>query len=291
MSNIAQSLGTAGIQQCLVLPGVVHPLRPLVKWAGGKGRLINVLTESMPKEFNRYIEPFLGGGALFWYLARPFSVIADSNPELINFYAMVRDHPLELLRKVRGIPIAKDEFYLQREAEPNELDNISRAARFIYLNKTCYNGLYRVNRRGKFNTPYGGNTNITVLEEENLWQASILLKQTEFFCSDYAELIPHLKRGDFVYFDPPYLPIGEYSDFNRYTESFFFEKDHAKLFQHFSMLESRGIKALLSNSYNDRILEMYKGFPYKVVEASRQINCRPLGRGKIRELLIANYPI
>jgi DNA adenine methylase len=266
-------------------------IKPLLKWAGGKSQLLPVLREAIPVNFTRYVEPFFGGGALFWDVALSGSLIADSNPELIHFYTVVRDLPEALLEAVNEIPITKEHFYRVRSQVPDSLSPIQRAARFVYLNKTCYNGLYRVNRKGQFNTPFGGKTNVTILEEENVLKASELLKQSELACADYRIILPKLKRGDFVYFDPPYMPIGRYSDFRRYTTHFFSEKDQINLAEEFSKLAGRGIKALLSNSFNKLILSLYKGHWHKYVQANRQINSRPKGRGKIMEILVSNYPL
>jgi DNA adenine methylase len=269
----------------------VAPKRPLLKWAGGKTQLIGILRRAAPKEFSRYAEVFFGGGALFWSLALPGSLIADSNPELINFYEMARDAPHELLSAVGRLAVTKPEYYRIRAQQPDQLSEVDRAARFAYLNKTCYNGLYRVNRSGQFNTPFGGRTNAKVLDEDDVLAASRLLRQTTMICADFTESLNLLREGDFVYIDPPYLPLGGYSDFRRYTRDFFNEEHHLRLAAEFDKLRQRGVKALLSNSATEKIRRLYKSYWCVTVMAARHINCCGEGRSKIQELLVANYPL
>ncbi len=264
-------------------------VRPLLKWAGGKSQLIPHLEKAMPRAFNRYAELFVGGGAFFWHLALPGSVVADSNFELINFYEVVRDYPQELFQAATSLPVSKDAYYEIRAGVPACLSTIDRAARFVYLNKLCYNGLHRVNRRGEFNTPFCGKTDVQIIDLKKVRAASTLLKDSVLFCGDFEETARFLRRGDFVYLDPPYLPVGKFSDFKRYTKEFFSVNDHRRLAALFHDFAEVGVLALLSNAYHEDILSLYKGHYHLVVDASRQINCRPTGRGKISELLIANY--
>lgn len=289
-SNRGNPLTQYSIQESMFPDSRLGSAKPLLKWAGGKTQLLPILRNAVPASFNRYVEPFVGGGALFWDLALRGSLIADSNAELIHFYSIVRDFPDALIEAVSRMTITRDNFYLIRSIAPDTLSPIQRAARFLYLNKTCYNGLHRVNRKGRFNTPFGGKTNVKILEEKDIIKASRLLKTSLIVCADYKDLIPQLKQGDFVYFDPPYLPISKNSDFRRYTSDFFSKQDHENLAGFFSQLTNRGIKALLSNSSNETIRSLYRGHWYTLVQANRQINCRPSGRGKISELLVANYP-
>ncbi len=265
--------------------------RPLLKWAGGKTQLLDVLREAMPTDFSRFAEVFFGGGALFWSLGLPGSLIADSNPELINFYGVVRDTPCDLLDAVGRLPITKDDYYHIRGVDPKALPSVARAARFVYLNKTCFNGLHRVNRQGQFNTPFCGRTDVRVLDREDVLTASALLRTCTIICADFTESLAQLHEGDFVYLDPPYLPVGGYSDFRRYTKDFFGEEHHVRLAAEFSKLRKRGVNALLSNSATDRIRSLYSAHHCVTVMASRHINCNGEGRGKIPELLVANYPL
>jgi len=274
-----------------LFPDLLLPGKPIVKWAGGKANLVPVLSKLLPSRVERYAELFVGGGALFFSLGLPGCLIADSNAELINFYTLVRDAPDSLLESVGKMPISAEFYYDLRAKAPESLPPVERAARFIYLNKTCYNGLYRVNRRGQFNTPFGKRTNVTVLDEGQLHRASELLLRTEIVCEDYKTALTRLQPGDLVYLDPPYLPLGGYSDFNRYTRDFFTEADHVLLADEYRKLADRGVRALLSNSYNDRILSLYEDYEVLIVTARRQINCDAKRRGKIREVIVANYPL
>lgn len=278
-------------QASLYSDALLQPAKPVLKWAGGKTQLLPTLMQVMPAAFGDYFEPFLGGGALFFRLALPGATAADSNHELVQFYEIVRDDPAELLNIVAQWPISGEYYYHLRSLEPESLDPLTRAARFVYLNKTCYNGLHRVNKQGRFNTPFGGKTDVKILDEANLYRASAVLRRTGVRCADYHEVLAVARPGDFVYLDPPYMPLGGYSDFRRYTRHFFGEEDHAELARTFRALAERGVKALLSNSATERIGQLYDGFPIREVKASRQVNCKPEGRGQITELLIANYPL
>ena len=278
--------------QRALLPDLgLGPAKPILKWAGGKAQLIRELRACLPKHFGRYVEPFLGGGALFFDLGVPGGLVADSNPELINFYEAVRDDPDGLLSVLRHMVISKEEFYRWRAVEPESLDKSVRAARFLYLNKTCYNGLHRVNKRGQFNTPFGGRTDVRIVDSANLRRACAILRTAEMRCADFADVLASTRSGDFVYLDPPYLPLGGYSDFRRYTREFFGAEDHFRLARAFRALSDRGVALLLSNSAHPTIEALYSGFHMVRVKASRYINCRAEGRGHIAELLIANYPL
>jgi DNA adenine methylase len=278
-------------QRLLFPREILRSGKPLVKWAGGKSGLLPTLKKLLPRTFNRYAEAFAGGAALFFDLALPDSMICDTNPELIHFYCIVRDHPEELFAAVQTMRISERDYYEVRQRDPESLDRIERAARFIYLNKTCFNGLYRVNKKGRFNTPFGKRTDVTIVNKQDLLRASDILRKAEIVCADYTAILPRLRPGDFVYLDPPYLPLGGYSDFNRYTRDFFTEEDHVRLAGEYRTLTDRGVMALLSNSYHERILSLYQDFEVIVVTASRQINCDPTGRGEIKEVIVANYPV
>jgi DNA adenine methylase len=267
------------------------PTKPILKWAGGKSQLLPILRRVIPCDYKRYVEPFLGGGALFFDLAPPNSLVADSNPELIHFYNIVRDMPNELLEEAFAIPVTSEEFYRVRALDASKLKPIKRAARFLYLNKTCFNGLHRVNKRGQFNTPFCGKTNINIVNKDALFKASDILKASVLVCSDFEEILGSLQKGDFAYLDPPYWPLEGYADFKRYTQNFFNLSDHYRLAKAFEKLSSQGVRALLSNSCTPDILALYKKFPIIEVHANRQINSNASKRGKIAELLISNYPL
>jgi DNA adenine methylase len=266
--------------------------KPFLKWAGGKTRLLPVLRTLLARQtFRRYYEPFLGGAALFFDIGPRAAVLNDRNPELIFCYEIVRDHPTELFTTLKRMKVNEEEFYRIRSLNPENLAPVERAARFIYLNKTCYNGLYRVNKKGQFNTPYGRNDKVSLADEDNLYRASRILRNALLMSDDYSSVVKDAGKDDFVYLDPPYLPVGKYADFKRYTKETFFEDDHRKLAETFRELSGRGCLVLLSNSYHEEIAKLYSGFYRKEVEMPRFINCKGEGRGKVRELLVSNRPL
>ncbi len=264
--------------------------KPFLKWAGGKTQLLPEIRSRIPTNFNRYIEPFLGGGAVFLSLAPQEAFLTDANEELINCFRMVRDYPEELLRSVAKFKISEKEYYKIRGLEPSKLSCVYRAARFIYLNKTCFNGLYRVNKNGKFNVPFGKIKHCTLANPEIIFKANRVLKKSKLFVMDYLETLGKFAhRGDFIYLDPPYLPVGKFSDFKRYTKNFFYREDHERLAIICKELNQRGCKFLLSNSYHSFIISLYSSFKIEKVQANRFINCHGNKRGKIAELIITNY--
>jgi DNA adenine methylase len=231
----------------------------------------------------------VGGGAFFFGLSPGTAVLSDSNPELISCYRVVRETPEELIEELSHYRVSEAEFYRVRACHPDEMSPVQRAARFIYLNKTCYNGLYRVNKSGQFNTPFGHYRSVSLVDKSNLRYVSQVLQGASLLCQDYQKVLDSAGEGDFVYFDPPYMPIGKNSDFKRYTKEFFYETDHQRLAQVFASLAARGCQVLLSNSYHPRIAELYAGYFQTKVEVPRFVNCKGGGRGKVAELLISNY--
>jgi DNA adenine methylase len=269
----------------------LRPLRikPFLKWAGGKTRLLAALRQSLPPRFNRYIEPFVGGGALYFDLSPKTAVLGDSNPELMNCYEVVRDQPDELIEYISELRVSGPEFYRLRELDPETLPAVTRAARLIYLNKTCYNGLYRVNKHGRFNTPYGQHSNVKLVDAVNLRTASASLKKARLLCADFEAVLKTAKKGDFIYLDPPYVPVGKFSDFKRYTKDQFFEADQERLAEKFRELAANGCFVLLSNSFNAKTAKLYSKFLQRTVQMPRFVNCKGEGRGNVDELLISNY--
>lgn len=247
--------------------------RPVLKWAGGKQQLLNVLLSKVPPHYGRYIEPFFGGGALFFALTPKQAIISDSNPELVNLYRVIAENVEELIAALRGMRNDEELFYEIRAQDTALLTPVEMAARTIYLNRTCFNGLYRVNRKGQFNVPYGRYSNPTICDEPNLRAASLALHDTEVILGDYKDVLAtHAKPGDFVYLDPPYLPISDYSDFKRYTKEQFYEDDHRELANEVERLHNLGCHVILTNSNHPLVHELYANFSIEVHQTRRNIN-------------------
>ncbi|MFN8557595.1 MAG: DNA adenine methylase [Dehalococcoidia bacterium] len=273
----------------------------IVKWAGGKRSLRDQLLALAPRRFATYYEPFLGGATYFLSLASRVAmrraVLADANAELMQLYEAVRDMPDAVMAELDVLqPHAADEqfFYRLRATPPDSLAPAARAARFIYLNKTCYNGLYRVNRKGQFNVPFGRYpTRPSLYSPENLRRVALLLRRADLRCGDFGETLAGAGPGDFIYLDPPYAPLTPTASFTRYTRGAFGEDDQRRLAATMHDLTARGCKALLSNSETPLIRELYGGGPYRidVVYAPRNINSDPTRRHKIAELAIRNYDL
>ncbi len=272
------------------------PPRPFLKWVGGKTSLLTQLEPVFPRHVDRYIEPFLGGGAVFFFLKHKFpkmrAFLRDSNKELINCYRVVRDRPIELMRWLdhHSAEFKKHgpEYYYAVRDEHGLTDDLARAARTLFLNKTCYNGLYRVNAKGEFNTPVGSNLNPGLYERENLLACSLALRDAQLEAEHFRMLPREARKGDLIYFDPPYVAVSKYSDFKRYTADQFHDAEQAELANVFRELDSKGCHLVLSNSEHPRTRELYSSFKIAVVSAPRFINCKPGGRGIISEILVTN---
>ncbi len=273
-------------------------LHPFVKWAGGKGQLLPELSAYTPEKFQTYFEPFLGGGAFFFQLVKLKpgfkAVLSDTNADLIDAYQIVKGNvekliPLLLDHKIRYTRSPKKYYYEIRDSGPR--NKIEKAARLIFLNKTCYNGLYRVNRRGKFNVPLGRYKNPNICDEENLRAVSHVLKliDAQLLVADYKNATEKAVENDFVYFDPPYQPLSPTANFTSYTNHGFTVEDQGNLFSVFEKLDKRKCKVLLSNSDVSKIKKMYSSFKITRVQALRAINCTGNGRMGHTELLISNY--
>lgn len=248
--------------------------KPILKWAGGKTQMLGELIPKVPASYGRYIEPFLGGGAMFFALQPENAVIADSNPELINMYRQVASHVEDVIKNLRTYENTSEMFYTVRNLEWTALPKAEAAARTIYLNRTCFNGLYRVNKQGRFNVPFGRYKNPKICDEEGLRAASEVLKKAEILCGDYILVLEHYAQpGDFVFLDPPYLPISEYSDFKRYTKEQFYEEDHIELAKMVTTLHERGCHILLTNSNHPLVHELYAPFTIEVIQTKRHISC------------------
>jgi DNA adenine methylase len=263
--------------------------RPFVKWAGGKTQLLPELVARMPTKYGTYIEPFVGGGALFFAVRPTYAVLSDANKDLMNCYRALRassQQVIELLSKMR---FDKGFYYGKRALVT--VDPFESAARFIYLNKTCFNGLYRVNSKGEFNVPIGKfKSPPTICDEENLTAVGFALRGVTIFTGDFEAAVSSATSGHFVYFDPPYVPLGGSSDFVNYTKGGFGEKDHVRLRDCALKLAREGVHVMLSNSDTPLVKRLYGNhFDLHRVEARRNINSKGGSRGAIGEYIITSY--
>lgn len=278
---------------------VNNKIPKFVKWAGGKGQLIEQFKPYFPKKINRYFEPFVGSGAVFFHIIQKYNpkeiILSDINEELINTYKTIKNNPNKLIKKLKELKeqhsLKQKEFYLKiRDKDPQELDSIERAARFIYLNKTCFNGLYRVNSKGKFNVPMGNYKNPDIVQEEKLKLVSKLLKKVKIKKMHFEKVQDLVKKGDFIYFDPPYYPLKKKNSFTTYTKDKFMEEEQERLAEVYKRLHKKGCKVMLSNSDTEFTKKLYSDFNIKTVQARRVINSDAKSRGLINEILVLNYP-
>ena len=265
-------------------------LKPIVKWAGGKTQLLNELIPRVPAYTGKYIEPFFGGGALFFALCPDRAIIADSNPELINMYRQVADHVEEIIEILETYENTEEFFYQIRGIDWESMPQIEAAARFIYLNKTCFNGLYRVNKYGQFNVPFGRYKKPNICDASTLRAASAVLKKAEIICGDYVEVLTeNAQAGDFVFLDPPYIPISEYADFKRYTKKQFYIEDHKTLAHCVYDLVDRGCYVILTNSNHPLVHELYAQYKIDIIQTKRHIS----SNGKTRngeDVIVTAFP-
>lgn len=271
--------------------------QPFVKWVGGKRGLLSQIIPLIPKEFNNYFEPFVGGGALFFelyslgLLKDKKAYLFDINTELINAYNVVRNSPLELIKNLREFKEKHSkEFYYEirawdREESFSQRSEIERASRFIYLNKTCFNGLYRVNSKGYHNVPMGSYKNPNICDEIVIYNASEALQNTIILNASYKDVLKYASKDDFVYFDPPYYPLTPTSSFTAYNENTFLDKEQIELFEVFEELHEKDVFVAHSNSDTDFIKKLYDEFHIEEIQANRFINSKSSGRGKISEVI------
>ncbi len=274
----------------LTLPPGAEPVpaTPFVKWAGGKTSLLPELLKHVPRPVRRYHEPFVGGGALFFAVAPRRAVLSDANGELIHCWRQVRDDVHGVLDALSAHVYERSRFEAVRALDPLRLRPAERAARFIYLNKTCFNGLWRVNRAGRFNVPFGRYRNPTFHDPGLLLRASRALRGVQILRAPFEISLQRAAPGDFVYLDPPYDPVSETSSFTSYTRDSFTWEDQKRLAAGCAALDRHGVRFLLSNSATTRIRALYRGFEQRVVEAPRHISCKGGGRGRVEELLVFN---
>ncbi len=272
-------------------------LSPIVKWVGGKRQLLGDIESVIPKKFTTYVEPFVGGGALLFHIQPKKAIINDFNEELINIYEVVKNQPNELIEILEEHERlnSEDYFYyvraLDRKENYNEISQNERAARIIYLNKTCYNGLFRVNQAGQFNSPYGRYKNPNIVNTPTVLAMSKYFNSNnvKIMSGDYRNALKNLKKGSFVYFDPPYMPVSSSAYFTGYTENGFDKQQQIELKKECDKLTSKGIKFLLSNSDHPFIRELYRDYEIITVRAKRSINSNGNKRGEINEVLVRNY--
>lgn len=285
--------------------GKINPLvRPFLKWAGGKRQLLPEIVKYVPKMTSKhtYYEPFIGGGALLFELQRPKAVINDSNKELINCYKVIKDSLDELMEELSKDKYSNSEtsYYEMRDLDRSTkkyeiLSEVEKAARILYLNKTCYNGLFRVNSQGQFNVPFGRYKNPNFLDDAVLRAVNKYLNSNNITLlnQDFEEAVKDAKRGDFVYFDPPYDPVSETASFTGYDVNGFNRDQQKRLKKVFEDLNERGCKVMLSNSCTDFIMDLYKDYQDTIIKvrATRSINSNALKRGRVDEVLVLNYEI
>jgi DNA adenine methylase len=267
--------------------------KPFLKWVGGKTQLLPELSTRIPCHIDNYFEPFIGGGAFFFYLQPPIATIVDINEELINTYKVIKEQPEELIEDLKK-HIYNPEYYYQirnidRSSEYKFWSDVERASRLIYLNKTCFNGLYRVNSKGQFNTPIGKYKNPKIVDETNLKVCSRVLQNTQIIHGSFLEIERLVNSDDFVYFDPPYAPLNATSNFTGYNQHGFDESMQLILRDLCLRLDAKNVKFMLSNSNTPLILDLYRDFKIDFVYATRAINSKAEKRGKIPEVIVTNY--
>ena len=268
------------------------PIRPVLKWVGGKSRSLPHSLGEFPEKIATYFEPFIGGAAVFFALAtaKRFkrAVLSDRNSALIDVYTALKTDADAVIGVLHKYQYEQGEYYRIRALDPDKLDLPERAARVIYLNKTGYNGLYRVNSRGEFNVPFGRYKNPNFCDQETLRAAARALKDVELYVDDFEATCVGAKRGDAVYFDPPYHPVSKTANFTAYHKVDFGEDEHRRLKKVFAKLARRGVAVVLSNSDTQFTRDVFSDFPTKKIAVTRPINSKASGRGVVYELLVTN---
>lgn len=261
--------------------------RPFIKWVGGKRQILHELVARVPARFGTYHEPFVGGGALFFAVRPEKAVLSDNNERLVRTWRGVRDHVDKVIALLAKYPHDKQFFLEMRERDIDAATDVEVAAWFIYLNKTAFNGLYRVNSKNKYNVPFGRYVNPNICDEVTLRACSKALRGAQIEHEDFGAVLERAQEGDFVYFDPPYVPLSATAYFTSYTAEGFSSDDQKRLRDVARSLKAKGVHVLLSNSSAGFVRSIYKkGFKIEEVLASRQVNCQAEGRGPIVELVI-----
>lgn len=272
---------------------------PFLKWVGGKGQLLSQFAPLFPQAYECYFEPFVGGGAVFFHLQPAQAILSDSNPNLIAAYRHVQvciDELISYLYEIQAhyhrlSSLEQEQAYYQARSEYNALpiDTVKKTALLIFMNKTGYNGLYRESKRGGYNVPFGRYDNPALFDETNLRVASKVLQGVELVNMPFSEVLQRAKTHDFVYFDPPYVPISKTASFTSYTKMEFGREQQAQLADTARQLALQGVQVMISNSNNDLIRKLYNDFHIHEVQASRMVNSKAAQRGKITELVITSY--
>lgn len=277
-------------------PGENTAPKPFLQWVGGKREMIPQYKDYFPKKYNQYFEPFLGGGAMFFELAPTKAYLNDNNQELFETYKAVRDFPELVISILNNLKERhSEELYMRMRELDREYDiyndfrSYEIAARAIYLNQTCFNGVYRVNQKGQFNVPIGSSLNRVICDKDTILKASKVLKKASIECTDFEQAIANVRKGDLIFLDPPYYPISKNSDFTRYTKEKFYQEDQVRLKDSIVKLAKKGAYVMLANSDCDFIRNLYKDFRIHTVQSSRSLNCKSDKRGKVSEVLITNY--
>lgn len=278
--------------------GKLKLVTPVLKWVGGKRQLLPEIKKYIPKRYTTYYEPFLGGGAVLFELQPKKAIVNDLNTELINVYRIIKDSPYELINELKKFKNDEETFYAIRNIDRNKekfekLNPIQKAARIIYLNKTCFNGLYRVNSSGEFNSPFGRYKNPNIVNDKTILAVNKYFNTNEitFKNTDFEESLSDISKGSFVYLDPPYDPVSKTSNFTGYNQGGFGDEEQIRIKTMCDKLTKKGIKFLLSNSATSFIKELYKDYTIEIVNAKRCVNSRADKRGEIEEVLIRNYAI
>ena len=267
--------------------------KPCLKWAGGKRQIASILETHLPTSYNRYFEPFLGGGALFFKHQPKEAFLSDTNADLIRVYTCIHNHADQLIKSLKTHKNTKEYYYEIRKQDrhPNfsTIPDLEKASRFLYLNKTCYNGLYRVNANGQFNTPFGYYKKPNIVQEETLKTCQKALKNAHLSVKHFTDIEIMVGKNDFVYLDPPYVPISKTANFTHYTKEGFNEIDQINLKNLCDTIHKKGGFFMCSNSYTPFILKTYKSYNILEIEVPRFINSNGNGRGPIKEVIIKNY--
>lgn len=271
-------------------------MKPILKWVGGKRQLMDEILSRLPQEYNNYYEPFLGGASVLLSIKPEVSFVNDINAELINVYEVVKSEKKELIESLKNHKNESEYFYevrsIDRELEKyKRLNKVERASRIIFLNKTCYNGLYRVNSRGELNAPFGKYKNPLICDEQNINEVSEYFNENNitFLNEDFENFLSRCESGDFVYLDPPYDPVSDSASFTGYSASGFSRHDQERLKNICDELDRKGVYFMLSNSSTSFIKKLYADYNIELVDAKRNINSKGTKRGSVKEVLVRNY--